>query len=426
MFWHRTTGLSIGWLTLILGSCSYYQNELIIPPVPEEKPTLEAVRVSTPPVKLNDPYWSTADFLRINATDIVTGQVSPGEARFNTNNMPGGISDFNGGAASQIILRAAYDDQYLYILATWQDNTYQASSLNWLFNGPADPAKPGDTAGWTSQRSSDHLALSFAGNSGSRDIWKWSLAVSEPMGFAIDQYDAGAGWVNDAGEPMFSRNIADDADPRSGPAYEWNGQLQEMTRDPGGYTVLDPGFFLLNAMPFSGDIANGELLYQSQCAFCHGASGEGGGFFLPSSPPLNQPGYLNRRTREALSNFIGDEELHKNLRGPINWNRLTDAQRDDILARLRSISGVPGHVLDTPSGSSADVRAFSNVLLGRIEDGSENKGYKVLLVRKLQTNNADDVQFNLVQQREYEFNIYLSDNDDLNRVGQENKKLTFR
>jgi hypothetical protein len=30
------------------------------------------------------------------------------------------------------------------------------------------------------------------------------------------------------------------------------------------------------------------------------------------------------------------------------------------------------------------------------------------------------------QQREYEFNIYLSDNDDLNRVGQENKKLTFR
>lgn len=423
---HGITGLRTEWLMLFMCSCTYFQNEIYIPPVAEEKPTLEAQKVDSPPIKLNDPYWNTADYLRITASDITTGQVSDSDDQFNVNGMLGGLEDFNSGLSPEVILRAAYDDQYLYIMATWQDNSYQSSSLSWLYNGPADPNKMGDTSGWTSQRSSDMLMLSFAGVSGNRDVWKWSLAVSEPVGYAIDMYDEGSGWVHDAGDPMFSRNIKNSGDPRSGPAFEWNGQQQEISRDPGGFTVLDPGFYLQNHMEFRGDISNGDRLFQSQCAFCHGANGEGGGFFLPSSPALNVPGVLNRRTREALSQFIGDENLHKNLRGPINWNRLTATEQDDILARVRSLSGLPGNVLSIPSGSSADVKALSNVQLGRVEYGSENNGYKVLLIRKLQTGFADDVQFIPAQQREYDFDIYLSDNDDLNRVGQENRILTFR
>ena len=76
-------------------------------------------------------------------------------------------------------LKAAYDDDFLYILVSWQDDSYNISQGNWLYKGPPDPLKPGaDRFGWTSQQNDDNLILSFTGDSGDLDIWKWSLEWS--------------------------------------------------------------------------------------------------------------------------------------------------------------------------------------------------------------------------------------------------------
>ncbi len=57
--------------------------------------------------------------------------------------------------------------------------------------------------------------------------------------------------------------------------------------------------------------------------------------------------------------------------------------------------------------------------------GAENPGYKVLLVRKLNTGNSDDLQFSPSEVKQVTLDIFLTDNDDINLIGEANKKLTF-
>ena len=57
-------------LIIFTVSCTYYKNEIYIPPVSEETSTLEAPRVESPPNKINSPYWATADYMVVNAGDI--------------------------------------------------------------------------------------------------------------------------------------------------------------------------------------------------------------------------------------------------------------------------------------------------------------------------------------------------------------------
>ncbi|HCR53677.1 MAG TPA: hypothetical protein DIW27_04615 [Cytophagales bacterium] len=412
--------LPLGFVFLI--GCTYFENEPIripAPEVPNPTTTLEANLVSVIPNKLNANYWKTADYLEVSSQNLITSQVPTEDGLFNVSGTFNGKADFNKGKNPTIQLRAAYTSDSLYIHISWKDTTFSVSNSNWLFNGPTDPKKSGSTTGWTSQRSDDLVALSFNMGGGKRDVWNWSLALSEPLGFAIDMVDNGSGPVADTGNKTYVRNIAG-TDNRSGPKYDWDGVQQELTRKPAGFTILDPGYYLLNKKLFTGDPINGDAIYQAECIACHGVTGDGNGTINPSFVALNVPGQFNRLTRQALDAFAPNGGQHE---GSTHYPT-SETDRQDLFARLRGFSGIPGYYLENPSGSSSDVRAVSNVQLAKI-DGFNSKGYSVLLVRALNTSNADDIAFDPAKMI-YEFHIYLGDNDHLNRIGLLNQQLTFK
>ncbi|HLF33470.1 MAG TPA: ethylbenzene dehydrogenase-related protein [Cyclobacteriaceae bacterium] len=416
----KTSAISV--IILFTFSCTYFQKEIYVPQTPELTSSLEAAWADIPPNTTNAGFWTTADYVEVEVTDIEKEQLSPDDGLLNVNGMYNGLADFNQGQPAELVLKAAYDHENLYILTTWKDNTNNASKGNWLYNGPADPLKDGDTAGWTSQRSNDEITFTFERNENSKDVWKWSLALSEPMGYAIDMVQSGQEMMYDSGEKLFERNASGTDPYRSGPKYEWNGDQQDVQRELSANTILDPGYYLLNKSEITADILNGEARYQQRCSFCHGDNGEGGGYFYSASPSLQEQGKYTRLTLAALDNSLADDSVH---RGASYWRKLSLEEKEDVVARLRSFSGYPGYFLQTPSGSSSDVKAVSTANLARIGSGS-GAGYKVLLIRKLQTGNEDDIQFNISQIRDYVFSIYLTDNDHRNLVGKTDLHLNFK
>ena len=409
-------------LFVIAAGCTYYEIEPVKIPKPEASDptsTLVASYVTTIPNKITSAYWKTADYLPISAQNQITGKVSVEDGFFNMSGTFNGLTDFNLGQEPGISLKAAYTKDSVYILVTWKDSDYNMSGGNWFYNGPADAHKPGSTLGWTSQQSDDNLSLSFSIGSGKSDIWNWSLALSEPLGYAIDMIDNGTGAIADAGNKMYVRNAL--SDNRGGPKFDWNGVQQELRRKPAGFTIIDPGFYLLNKKNYTGDVVKGNVYFQSECALCHGVTGDGEGTVNPVGIRLNKLGQFNRITRQALDAFASDAQQHE---GAVHYP-FTEPERDDLFARLRGFSGVPGYYLENPTGSNSDIHALSNVQLGKI-DGSNTKGYSVLLIRALNTNNPDDIVFSPSTKPVYDLKINFADNDNLNRIGAVNKQLTFK
>ncbi|MEK6781060.1 MAG: c-type cytochrome [Bacteroidota bacterium] len=414
--------LNIVILGLLLTGCTYYENESIKipePEVPNPTTTLEASYVTAIPNKITSSYWKTADYLPITAQNQITGQVPAEDGLFNMSGTLNGLTDFNLGEDPTILLKAAYSNDSLYILISWKDASYNASQSNWFYDGPTDSNKPGSTAGWTSQQSDDNLNLSFDMGSGKSDIWNWSLALSEPLGYAIDKIDNGSGAIADAGNKTYVRNAV--GDNRSGPKYDWDGVQQELQRKPAGFTILDPGYYLLNKKDFVGDVINGEAIYQFECSGCHGVTGDGEGTINPVGIRLNIPGQFNRWTQQALDAFASDPGQHE---GAVHYPS-GETEREDLFTRLRGFSGIPGYILQNPSGSNSDVHAVSNIQLAKIE-GNNTKGYSVLLIRAMSTGSADDIVFSPSIKPVHDFNISFMDNDMLNRIGSINKQLTFK
>lgn len=418
------SGLGVLIIYNMISSCSYYQNPPPpSPPKSDETSELEAEYIAFPPASINAPYWRTSDFIKIIPEEITKGRVINENGLLNMNSMYEGIADFNSGDSSFLTLKAAYDDDNLYILAEWLDQTFNVSQASWFYNGPPDVHKPlEDTAGWTSQLNDDKLILSFITSNNTKDIWKWSLSVSEPLGYAIDMFDDGNGEMIDEGDMLVKRNIKG-SDNRSGPAYEWNGDQQDITRPLAQVTVLDPAFYLLNKTEFTGDIVQGDNLYQKQCAGCHGDDGDGSGpewgnTFVPFTDPT-----FNRFDRNAFDQIVSNSQHTGNSR----WTKLSATEKDDLTARIRGFAGVPGYYIDDAQTSFPDVQSISNVNIARVDYFTKDKNsYKVLLIRPLITGKSDDIQFELNEKREYTFHVYLTDNDDLNRVGKQNKILIFK
>lgn len=403
---------------IVLFGCT---SDVIEPPVPNtSKPTttLEAEYTTTLPNKISASYWKTADYLSLNPINEVSGQVIAGDGLYNMSGTYNGLASFNKGNDPNIIMKAAYTNDSIYLLISWMDTLYHASQRNWLYDGPSDPNKPGSTTGWTSQRSDDNFQLSLDMSGGKLDIWNWSLALSEPLGFAVDMIDTGGGPIADSGDKIYVRNAV--GDDRSGPLYAWDGTEQKITRKPGGVTILDPGFFLLNKTTFTGNLINGSAIFQAECALCHGTNGDGEtGAFNPSFKRLNVPGQFNRWTRTALDAYASDPGQHE---GATHYPTI-EIDRQDIFARLRGFSGVPGYFLQNPSGSSSDVRAVSNVKIANID--TYNSGYSVLIIRALNTAQVDDIVLDPTLNT-YAFNFSLRDNDAINRIGSVNQILTFK
>ncbi len=441
-------------LIVMMVSCEkdYYYT----PPPPdtsEPTSTLEAKFVNSPPVSLTSAYWKTADYLKVSSGNLSTNNLY-GDGLLNMTGTYTGLASFNGGDDPGLILKAAYDNDNIYILAEWIDSDVDLSNSSWMFGGPVDPLKTDAVSGWTSQRNTDRLAFAFEINSasspsgtfsnvgcaaschsaagenymyptaGSIDLWNWNIAKSAPMGYAEDMIAKTDSMVDDGGQKMFERNAAGSTD-RSGPAYEWDGSSQSVTLPNGQSSILDPAFYILNKSPFLGDAQRGDSIYNrtsppGDCAGCHGNRGQGG-----TEGAINHISQ-NKKSRSALMSsmdFVADM-------GPY-WGTLNSQERDDVVAFLRGLSGVPGYYLQTPDGSNADITATSNLTPLQIKDAmlpgtNVHTLYQVLLVRKLKTNNADDAQFDVAANKSYTFGVALMDNDGKNHIGSAKETLTFK
>ena len=126
--------------------------------------------------------------------------------------------------------------------------------------GPSDPLKPEmDNSNWTSQQNDDKLIFKFdmsSNDSYIQDIWEWSVALSEPLGYAIDMaMKPDSSIVYDLGIPMFVRNGKNN---RGGPLYQYDCSVQTVARGNGTTkTPLIPPYFLVNKTPFLGNPSAG-------------------------------------------------------------------------------------------------------------------------------------------------------------------------
>ncbi len=432
----------------MLSACTYdYFPVPDVPAPPKETATVEAKYAGTTPTTVTHPFWSTVDYHHVTAVNLNTGNLYT-DGLLNMTGTINGTASFNSGSSPEMIMKAAYDDENIYVLLEWTDFTLNISNSTWLNNGPVDPLKSDDATGWTSQKNNDKVSLIFeiepasgsAGTfsnagcaaschnnemkpeTGKVDIWNWNLAFSEPFGYAGDMVaDAASGLTYDTGQIMFARNNAGSTD-RSGPAYEWDGAVQNVTRGNGNTSILDPAYFLLNKTPFTGDLVAGDAAYHHSvkgCFHCHGENGEGGGEF-GDGPAFTSP-TVNRYSRQGFNDYA----LSTSHTGFTYFQQMSTSERENVIAYIRGLSGVPGYYLQEPDGSNADIVSVSNASLVNVNTSSGHAQYKVLLTRKLNTGNPDDAKFDLTQSKEYVFGIALMDNDGKNHIGSLKETLTF-
>lgn len=393
-----------------------------IPNTPKVTEQLQAAYFWTPQNSLQSPYWKDADYVEVSLKNLQTKQLYP-DGYLNMTGTYNGLTDFNNGNDPKVKIKAGYDAENLYIMVEWKDTTTDASYASWLWDGPKDKYQPqSDSSGWTSQRNSDNLTLLFDKvGSSEKNAWKWNLALSAPFNEAFDlTMDAQGNLSTPSG---FLRN-SNGSTGRSGPAYEWNGKRQEIYLADSTKTLLDPGYYLLDnfKMPVVGDAQAGEYVFnvKADCRYCHGPNGDG----IPDGQTFGaflQTPAINRLSRAALLSFISSKS-HEGS-GNLYWGKIKDNSTDttNLVAFLRSIAGIPGYTLVKPE-TEPTIKALTNIGLGSIK--KVNGTYKVLLIRRLNTGNTNDVQFD--PSKTYTFSLRLSDDDDINYVGATDLELTFK
>lgn len=440
--------LAVGALLLVplmFVGCSDDEEPVMQPPAGGmATPTLQAEMVTTPPVSLSDPYWAAANWRAVTSTNQSIGLLY-GDGQMNMSGTFDGTTEFSGGVDPGLTLKAAYDAGSIYILAEWTDVVFNLDRRRWLYNGPPDPRKAGEsTDGWTSQLNDDKIGLAFEINAASSmfgtfddvgceaschnvgggpdmrpdagmvDIWHWKTSRSEPYGYVNDQFSEPTnGRKTDAGTGIENRNRIGTTN-RSGPEFEWDGTPQMISKSDGNMVSLDPAYLLVNKMNFMGDAVAGDVTYKASCGGCHGPDGEGG-----VATAFTSPSYT-RWTREVLA----DSAASATHPGAAAWNGLATLDQTNVLARLRGMSGIPGYYLGTPSGSAADLRTVSNVSYTLVNDTMHAR-YQVIMIRDLDTGNADDAQFTPATVSSYKFGVALMDNDGRNHVGSRLETLDF-
>ncbi len=426
------------------------------PPTSDQTATLEAVQVNPAPSSLNSAFWKTADYLKVNALNVSTNLVYS-DGLLNMTGTFDGLTSFSRGGSPGLTLKAAYDKDNLYILAEWTDSILHLSNSSWLYNGPGDTKKSGESAlGWTSQRNSDRIAFAFEINNassiagtfsnvgcaaschangnnsvmhpdvGTVDLWNWNLALTAPLGYAQDMIANTGNLSDDNGQPISVRNV-NGATDRSGPAFEYDGSSQSVILPNGQSANLDASYYLLKKTPFTGDIVRGDSIFHNpadpdNCTSCHGSNGQGG----LSAGPINSIGQ-NAKSRAVLkSNMDNVADMAPHWSG----STLTSTDKNDVIAYLRGLSGIPGYYLNTPDGSNDDITAISNVTAIQIKESMDTRKrhtkYQVLFIRKLKTNNSDDAQFDLTSKTTFKFGVALMDNDGRNHIGSTVETLTFK
>jgi|GEM_PF-1386952 len=385
-----------------------------IPNTPTATSKLEAQYFWSPQNKISSPYWKAANYVEVKIKNIETKNLY-GDGILNATGTYNGLNDFNKGNDPLIKLKAGYNDEYLFILVEWKDTTANADLFTWIWDGPVDKLKNDSADNWTSQKNHDNISLLFdKETSDEKDVWKWSLAYTAPFDMALNLNADRNGVTDEVLDKPFYWNSSGSTN-RSGPAYEWNGERQEILLPGGSLKILDPAYYLLdsNKMDINGDVEAGQNVFNNiaDCRFCHGPNGNGIPDGYTFGPPLNL-NYTNKYTREGLVEYIGSE-AHEG-RGFQYWGRISNniTHINNLIAFMRGIAGIPAHILKVPV-EEPFISAISNISVGGIS--SVNKEYKVLFIRKLNSEDPEDVSFD--PQKTYSLSIQLSDNDDINYIG---------
>jgi len=102
-----------------------------------------------------------------------------------------------------------------------------------------------------------------------------------------------------------------------------------------------------------GNDANGKKLYLTYCFTCHGKEGKGDGYaasYQPVKPRnLTNDAYMSTRTDQHLFDAIslGSAAFHGPMIMPAWWQSLTEQQRWDLVAYVRTLHHKP------PSGDAS-------------------------------------------------------------------------
>jgi len=392
------------------------------PNTPAATQQLEAAYFWEPQDRLDSRYWKDASYVEVALADLSVNNLYQ-DGQMNMTGTYKGVSGINQGKDPGLILKAGYDEEYLYILVEWKDTTADASYYSKLWQGPPDPLKTDSINGWTTQRNHDNMILLFNKEDNTYDVWRWSLAYTAPFEMAMNLSADADGKISPFPESFLQVN-SEGLTPREMPKYEWNGERQEVTLDDGTLKILDPAYYLHNEykMEFKGSMIGGDNAFnvKADCRFCHGQNGNGIPDGTTSGGALNVVS-LNRYSRGGLVEYIGST-AHEG-RGAQYWGRIKNNPTDveNLVAFLRGIAGVPGHVLTNPD-KGIDISALLNISVGGIEE--KNSSYRILLKRKLDTGNSKDVRFDPATT--YMFSLRLSDNDEINYIGIEGLELIFK
>ena len=101
------------------------------------------------------------------------------------------------------------------------------------------------------------------------------------------------------------------------------------------------------ALAQRGNDANGKKLYLTYCFTCHGQDGKGEGYVAKIQPvrprDLTSDIYMSTRTDEQLFNAIslGSAAFHGPAVMPAWWQSLTEQQRWDLVAYVRTLHRQP-------------------------------------------------------------------------------------
>jgi cytochrome c oxidase cbb3-type subunit III len=101
------------------------------------------------------------------------------------------------------------------------------------------------------------------------------------------------------------------------------------------------------ALAQRGNDASGKKLYLTYCFTCHGQDGKGEGYVAKIQPvrprDLTSDIYMSTRTDEQLFNAIslGSAAFHGPLVMPAWWQSLTEQQRWDLVAYVRTLHRPP-------------------------------------------------------------------------------------
>ena len=428
------------------------------------------------PVDCEDPIWDEATEISVTSTTMDAGMLY-GDGQLNMSGTLGGTLTFNRGDDPNLRLTALYTTggSEVYIRARWDDAIFNLDRRRALFNGPADPEKADDPAGYTSQLNDDKIGLAFEidadtssgfgdfadvgcfaachnigtveepefdmrPGTGKVDIWHWKTSRSEPVGYVNDQFaDPEGGRQTDAGVGIEKRNRAA-GNNRSGPMVIQDGTEQMITFGPRNGLTLDSSFILLDGHTFdvSGrDADNGEVLYLADCVGCHGPNGEGG--LVPVPLDTKKFGRLSDAELDTL--IATAPPPHASAA----YLALSEEAKADLRLRTFAFWGTPGYYLMEPSGSAADVTTMSelnyseagiealvNITESQAPDNNsrlnkykfEQDGYCVVMTRELDTTHDDDTQF-VIREEPYVFGVALMDNDGKNHVGNAKLNLNF-